>query len=51
VLALLGDAARRREMRSAGLMTMDGEGAARIATDLAAGLAAKRALTPAKAAS
>ncbi|HWA91632.1 MAG TPA: NTP transferase domain-containing protein [Rhizomicrobium sp.] len=44
VLALLGDAARRREMRAAGLMTIDGEGAARIASDLAAQLASRRSL-------
>ena len=31
----LDDAARRREMRAAGLMTIDGSGAARIAADLA----------------
>ena len=35
VWALLGDSARRREMRTAGLMTVDGEGAARIAGDIA----------------
>jgi spore coat polysaccharide biosynthesis protein SpsF len=51
VWALLGDAARRREMRTVGLMTIDGDGAARIASDLAAALAARRALKPAKAAS
>lgn len=51
VLALLGDAARRRDMRAAGLMTIDGRGAQRIASDLATGLAARRAITPAKAAS
>jgi spore coat polysaccharide biosynthesis protein SpsF len=51
VLALLGDTARRREMRSAGLMTIDGEGAAHIAADLVSGLTAKRALTQARAAS
>jgi spore coat polysaccharide biosynthesis protein SpsF len=43
VWALLGDAERRREMRSAGLMTVDGNGAARIASDLAAALAERRA--------
>ncbi|HTO41322.1 MAG TPA: NTP transferase domain-containing protein [Rhizomicrobium sp.] len=42
VSALLGDSARRREMRSAGLMTIDGQGAARIAADLAGLLAARR---------
>jgi spore coat polysaccharide biosynthesis protein SpsF len=51
VWALLGDAARRREMRHAGLMTIDGEGASRIASDLASALASRRALKPAKAAS
>jgi spore coat polysaccharide biosynthesis protein SpsF len=44
--ALLNDAARRREMRAAGLATIDGEGAARVAADLAAHLAQKRAVTP-----
>ena len=43
VWALLADAERRREMRSAGLMTIDGNGAARIAADLAAALAGLRA--------
>jgi spore coat polysaccharide biosynthesis protein SpsF len=38
VWALLGDATRRREMRAAGLMTIDGDGAARIAADLSASL-------------
>lgn len=42
---LLNDAPRRREMRSAGLMTIDGEGAARMAHDLAEMLAQKRAQT------
>jgi spore coat polysaccharide biosynthesis protein SpsF len=46
---LLSDATRRREMRAAGLMTIDGEGAARIAADLKTALSAKRAL-PKKAA-
>jgi spore coat polysaccharide biosynthesis protein SpsF len=50
VWALLADATRRREMRAAGLMTMDGEGASRIAADLADTLAQKRCLKPAKAA-
>ncbi len=50
VWTLLGDSARRREMRAAGLMTIDGEGAARIATDLSRALAERRALKPAKAA-
>jgi len=43
VMSLLSDAARRREMRAAGLMTVDGLGASRIAADLAAALALKRA--------
>ncbi len=42
VLALLNDAPRRREMRAAGLMTIDGQGPARIAADLAKALAAAR---------
>jgi spore coat polysaccharide biosynthesis protein SpsF len=51
VRTLLGDATRRREMRAAGLMTIDGEGAARIASDLATVLAARRSLKPVRAAS
>ncbi|MBV9992716.1 MAG: NTP transferase domain-containing protein [Alphaproteobacteria bacterium] len=51
VWALLGDATRRREMRAAGLMTIDGQGAARIASDIASALAERRALTPVRAAS
>ncbi|HXM00813.1 MAG TPA: NTP transferase domain-containing protein [Rhizomicrobium sp.] len=43
VRALLSDAPRRREMHAAGLMTVDGEGAARIAADLSQELAARRA--------
>jgi len=43
VWTLLGDTTRRREMRAAGLMTIDGEGAARIAADLAGALASRRA--------
>ncbi len=39
VWKLLNDAAKRREMRSAGLMTIDGTGPARIAADLAQALA------------
>jgi len=50
VWSMLGDTARRREMHAAGLMTIDGEGASRIAADLASMLAAKRASNPAKAA-
>jgi spore coat polysaccharide biosynthesis protein SpsF len=44
VWALLSDAERRREMRSAGLMTIDGNAAARIASDLAGALAQRRAV-------
>jgi spore coat polysaccharide biosynthesis protein SpsF len=44
VWALLGDAERRREMRSAGLMTIDGNASARIASDLAGALAQRRAI-------
>ena len=43
VWALLSDAPRRRELRAAGLMTIDGEGAARIAADLAKTLSERRA--------
>ncbi len=50
VWALLGDTARRRDMHKAGLMTIDGNGAARIASDLAEALAARRALSPMRAA-
>jgi spore coat polysaccharide biosynthesis protein SpsF len=42
VWGLLTDSGRRREMRAAGLMTVDGAGAARIAADLAAALAGRR---------
>lgn len=42
VSALLGDFARRREMHNAGLITVDGQGASRIACDLVAMLDAKR---------
>lgn len=45
---LLGKSAARRDMRQAGLSLMDGQGAARIAADLSAALAAAR--TPLKAA-
>ena len=48
VWALLGDGTRRREMRAAGLMTIDGQGAARVAADLADALAARRASSPMK---
>jgi spore coat polysaccharide biosynthesis protein SpsF len=50
VWALLGDAERRREMRSAGLMTIDGSAAARIAAELAGALARRRAAKPLQAA-
>ncbi|MEI9996348.1 MAG: NTP transferase domain-containing protein [Rhizomicrobium sp.] len=46
VARLLGDTARRRAMRTAGLMTIDGNGAGRIAADLAAALAERRAGVP-----
>jgi spore coat polysaccharide biosynthesis protein SpsF len=49
--ALLNDAARRREMHATGLMTIDGDGAARIAADLAASLKQRRSASPIKAAS
>jgi spore coat polysaccharide biosynthesis protein SpsF len=42
VWALLSDSARRREMRAAGLMTIDGEGASRIAADMAREWRARR---------
>ena len=47
--ALLSNPARRREMRAAGLMTIDGEGAARIAADIASVLAEKGAAVPRRA--
>jgi spore coat polysaccharide biosynthesis protein SpsF len=50
VWALLGDAARRRDMRAAGLMAIDGEAAARIAADLSASLKQRRSATPIRAA-
>jgi hypothetical protein len=40
---LLAKPAARRDMRQAGLALMDGQGAARIAADLSAALAAARA--------
>ncbi|MBV9421181.1 MAG: acylneuraminate cytidylyltransferase, partial [Alphaproteobacteria bacterium] len=46
-LALLTNANRRREMRTAGLTTIDGNGPARIAADLAQALNARRATTKA----
>ena len=42
VSALLNDPSRRRDMRSAGLMTVDGGGPARIAADLAQVLVARQ---------
>jgi spore coat polysaccharide biosynthesis protein SpsF len=50
VWQLLNDAQRRREMRAAGLMTIDGEGASRIAADLAKELAKRRTRRPVTAA-
>jgi spore coat polysaccharide biosynthesis protein SpsF len=46
VSTLLNDPVRRREMRAAGLMTIDGQGAARVAADLAGALAERRAAKP-----
>jgi spore coat polysaccharide biosynthesis protein SpsF len=43
VWALLSSPARRREMRAAGLVTIDGDGASRIAADIAHVLSEKRA--------
>jgi len=43
VKALMNDAGRRREMRNAGFATLDGNGAARIAADLAAALKQEKA--------
>jgi spore coat polysaccharide biosynthesis protein SpsF len=43
VWALMADPHRRRQMRTAGLATLDGNGAERIAADLAAALEASRA--------
>ncbi|HUO87917.1 MAG TPA: NTP transferase domain-containing protein [Rhizomicrobium sp.] len=43
VWALLNDSPRRREMRAAGLMTIDGNGPARVAADLARALGERRA--------
>ncbi len=49
VVALLSDSQRRREMHTAGMMTVDGEGAARIAADLVAAMTEKHS-TPLRAA-
>ena len=43
VKALMNDTGRRREMRNAGFATLDGNGAARIAADLAAALKQEKA--------
>lgn len=45
VWALLNNAERRRQMRSAGLMTVDGAAASRVAGELAGALAARRGIT------
>ena len=50
VTRMLGNAGKLREMRAAGLMTIDGQGAARIASDLAKALDCRRAVAPSKAA-
>ena len=42
VTSLLADPGRRRDMRAAGLMTLDGSGAGRVAADLKAALMAAR---------
>jgi spore coat polysaccharide biosynthesis protein SpsF len=47
VRGLMGDAARRRDMRSIGLATLDGGGATRIAADLAAALKQEKKPAPA----
>jgi hypothetical protein len=43
VKVLMNDAVRRREMRHAGFAILDGNGAARIAADLAAALKEEKA--------
>jgi spore coat polysaccharide biosynthesis protein SpsF len=50
VSALLNDPARQRTMRNVGLATIDGEGATRMATDLAARFASAESITPVRAA-
>lgn len=50
VHSLMNDSARRREMRAVGLATIDGEGASRVAADIAAELAERRAVTRARSA-
>jgi spore coat polysaccharide biosynthesis protein SpsF len=49
--ALLNDSARRRDMHAAGLMAVDGEAAARIASDLAQSLKQRRSAMPTRIAS
>ena len=49
--ALLNDSTRRRDMHAAGLMAVDGEGAARIASDLAQSLKQRRSAMPSRIAS
>jgi len=46
VWALLADPAHRREMRSAGITTIDADGAIRVAADLTAALNARRVSSP-----
>jgi spore coat polysaccharide biosynthesis protein SpsF len=46
VSSLLADSLRRRAMRKAGLSTIDGDGANRVAADLAAALAERRNAAP-----
>jgi spore coat polysaccharide biosynthesis protein SpsF len=43
VKRLLADTAKRREMRAAGLLTLDGEGGSRVAADIAELVASRRA--------
>jgi spore coat polysaccharide biosynthesis protein SpsF len=50
VEAIMCDGAKRREMRAASLMAVDGEGAARVAADLARALERRRVAYPLKAA-
>jgi spore coat polysaccharide biosynthesis protein SpsF len=49
--ALLNDPVRRRDMHAAGLMAVDGEAAARIASDLAQSLKQRRGAAPSRIAS
>jgi spore coat polysaccharide biosynthesis protein SpsF len=48
VWALLNDTATQREMHAAGLMTIDGDAASRIAADLSASLKQRREAVPVK---